>query len=198
MKHMEILRRKLVYELFIEQFIEMAQVSIKYRALEQTMSLLKQADRLCLLLCDDKFNEEAEAHKKIVETLRKTVETLVDESALASSPGPALPRRESLADKEAIKIRFRPEKLGENNYTTIDGPSKIEEVPSDDDNDEIYNYHQSVFAQIHATSDENLARFQHQDERDDIEETTNSIARLELKLKNDQHSDYESDSATQI
>lgn len=195
---MEILRRKLVYELFIEQFIEMAKVSIKYRSLEQTISLLKQADRLCLLLCDDRFNEESESHRKAINSIRETVENFVNDSATSSAPGPELPRRESLADKETVKIRFRPDKQAENNYTTIDGPSKIEEVSSDDDNDEIYNYHQSVFAQINSTPAENLARFQHQDEHDEVEEIKNSIVRLDLKLEDQQHSDYESDSATQI
>ena len=192
MKHMEILRRKLVYELFIEQFLEMAQTSIKYRALQQTMSLLKQAERLCSLLIDDKFVEEAEKYRSSIETFRQTVQTLIQDT----TQGPELPRRESLADKDAIKIRLRPAKPSEGNYTKVDGVSYQEEVPSDDDNDEIYNYHKSVFAQIHATSAENLARFQHTDERDDVEEITDSIDRLEANL-NDQHSDYESDSATQ-
>lgn len=194
MKHMEKLRRKLVYELFIEQFIEMAQVSIKYRSLQQTMSLLKQAERLCLLLRDDKFNDDAATYLVKVEALKESVETLVNES----SQGPELPRRESLADKQAIKIRYRPQKPTENSYTTIDGPSNIEEVPSDDDNDEIYNYHKSVITQIHATSAENLARFQHTDELDDdLEEITKSIDKLESNL-NEEHSDYESDTATKI
>lgn len=196
MKHMEILRRKLVYELFIEQFIGMAQVSIKYRSLQQTMGLLKQAERLCFLLIDDKFTEEAEKHRSIVASMRETVQTMLT----VSSQGPELPRRESLADKEAIKIRFRPEKVvPREKFTTTDGPSgisSIEEAPSDDDNDEIYNYHQSVIAQIHATSAENLARFQHMDENDDdTDELAASIERLEAKLD---HSDYESDNETKL
>lgn len=195
MKHMEKLRRKLVYELFIEQFIEMAQVSIKYRSLQQTMGMLKQAERLCLLLRDDKFNDDAATYLVKVAALRESVETLVKES---SSQGPELPRRESLADKQAIKNRYRPQKPTENSYTTIDGPSHIEEVPSDDDNDEIYNYHKSVITQIHATSAENLARFQHTDELDDdIEEITKSIDKLESNL-NEEHSDYESDTETKV
>lgn len=190
---MEILRRKLVYELFIEQFLDMAQTSIKYRALQQTMSLLKQAERLCMLMSDDKFVDEAEKYRKSIETSRQTVNILIQHTTL----GPELPRRESSVDKDTIKIRFRPVKTSESNsYTKVNGPSNQEEIPSDDDNDEIYNYHKSVFAQIHATSAENLARFQHTDERDDAEEVTNSIAQLELNL-NEVHSDYESDSATQ-
>lgn len=194
MKHMELLRRKLVYELFIEQFIEMAKVSIKYRSLQQTMSLLKQAERLCLLLSDDKFNAEAVEYQKSIEEMKDTIQTMVNDNP---SQGPELPRRESIGAKAAIKVRYRPAKHSENNYTTIDGISSIDEVPSDDDNDEIYSYHKSVFAQIHATSAENLARFQHTDERDDVEEITDSIDQLETNLDNDAHSDYESDSATQ-
>lgn len=192
MKHMEILRRKLVYELFIEQFLEMAQTSIKYRSLQQTMSLLKQAERLCLLLSDDKFVDEAEKFRDSIETLKQTVETLIQDT----TQGPELPRRESSTDKDATKIQLRPIKPSEGRYSRVDGPSNLEDVPSDDDNDEIYNYHKSVFAQIHATSAENLARFQHTDECDDREEVTDSIERFEADL-NKVHSDYESDSATQ-
>lgn len=196
MKHMEILRRRLVYELFIEHFIEMAQVSIKYRSLQQTMILLKQAERICLLLCDDRFTAEAEKHRKSIESLKQNVQTVCE-----SSTGPELPRRESLANKEAIKIRFRPEKPNEKLSTSVDRASRvsnIEEIPSDDDNDEIYNYHLSVFAQIHATSAENLARFQHMDEcDDDVDDLANSIEQIEANL-NDEHSDYESDSATKL
>lgn len=194
MKHMEKLRRKLVYELFIEHLIAMAQVSIKYRALQQTMGLLKQADRLCMLLSDDKFHEESEKQAAVIEAMRQSVQNIVQESV---NQGPELPRRESIAEKEAIRIRYRPEQPS--NYSQIGSPrSRLEEVPSDDDNDEIYNYHQSVIAQIHATSAENLARFQHTDEGDDdVEEITNSIERLEANLKQD-NSDYESDTATKL
>lgn len=193
MKHMEILRRKLVYELFIDQFVEMSRVSIKYRSLQQTMSLLKQAERICLLLKDDKFHEEAEKQLTKIDALKESVETLAKEASLA----PELPRRESVVDKLATAIRFRPPKPIEGNYTSIDRQSSIDEVPSDDDNDEIYNYHRSVVAQIHATSAENLARFQHSDERDDVEEITNSLEKLEVNLR-EGNSDYESDYATQI
>lgn len=199
MKHMEILRRKLIYELFIEQFIEMAQVSMKYRSLQQTMCLLKQADRLCLLLSDDKFNDDAERHRRVIESLRQNVQTIVSD---ASTQGPELPRRESIAGREAIKIRFRPEKITPNeSRTSVDGPkftNNIDEVASDDDNDEIYNYHKSVTAQIHATSAENLARFQHMDEGDDdVDDITNSMEKFEANLSKE-HSDYESDTATKM
>lgn len=193
MKHMEILRRKLVYELFIEQFLEMAKISVKYRSLQQSICLLKQTERICRLLKDDKFNEEAEKYQKMVDELKESVESLLQKS----TQGPELPRRESIAEKAAYKIRYRPPK-SENNYTTIDGSGKLEEIPSDDDNDEIYNYHHSVMAQIHATSAENLARFQHTDEGDEeVEGIVNSLNKMKTTLTSD-NSDYESDSATKL
>lgn len=190
MKHMEILRRKLVYGLFIEQFIEMAKVSIKYRSMQQTASLLKQAERICSLLNDDKFIDEAENYRNAIDLLKQAAQNVVIET----TDGPELPRRESIANQEAIKIRFRPRQPKD----AIEYPPNIEEVPSDDDNDEIYNYHQSVFAQIHATSAENLARFQHTDEHDDdVEEITDSIERLEANIT-EENSDYESDPETKL
>lgn len=190
MKHMERLRRKLVYELFIEQFIAMAQTSIKYRSLQQTMTLLKQAERLSLLLSDDKFIEEAEHYQKTIESQRQNVQTLVD--AVDTVQGPELPRRESISDRQAAKTRNRPQQHYQKIHQSPDDPA------SDDDNDEIYNYHRSVIAQIHSTSAENLARFQHTDEADDdVEEVTNSVERLETNLNNE-NSDYESDTATTV
>lgn len=150
---MDILRRKSVFELFIEQFIAMARVSLKYRALEQTTTLLKQAERICSLLKDDKT--EVEEFEKMIEKISESVKNLLQESSI---DGPELPRRLSLAEKSCLKsTKSRPAAI-----LKID-----EEITSDDDNDEIYNYHNSVIAQIHATSSENLARFQHTDENDD-------------------------------
>lgn len=191
MKHMQILRRKLVYELFIEQFVEMARVSIKYRSMQQTMGLLKQAERICSLLNDDKFTDEAENYRALIDLIKQNAQEV---SAL-NVDGPELPRRESIANREAIKIRFRPKQPKD----SVVYPAKIDEVSSDDDNDEIYNYHQSVFAQIHATSTENLARFQHTDDHDDddIDEVTNSIEKLEANLT-EEDSDCESVSATKL
>lgn len=178
---MEILRRKLIYELFIEQFLDMAQVSLKYRSLQQTMELLKQTERLCLLLTDDKFNEEAEKHRETIELFKLSLQKLISDSPT----GPELPRRESLAAREAIRIRYRPERLNTpiSSRTSVASSSFVEEIPSDDDNDEIYNYHQSVIAQIHSTSAENLARFQHTDECDDDSDgITGSMENLEITL----------------
>ena len=194
MKHMEVLRRKLVYELFIEQFIEMSKVSIKYRSLQQAMYLLKQTERLCFLLKDDKFYDESEKYHKSTKELKDSVANFLQKS----TQGPELPRRESIAEKTVSKVRYRSEKF-ENNYTCIDHMGKLlDEIPSDDDNDEIYNYHHSVLAQIHATSAENLARFQHTDEgEDELEGVMSSFNKMEANLTSE-NSDYESDSATKL
>ncbi|CRK96631.1 CLUMA_CG009990, isoform A [Clunio marinus] len=194
LKHMEMLRRKLVFELFIEQFIEMSHVSIKYRSLQQTMELLKQAERLCLLLRDDKFVEEAEDYQSAIESLRLAAENSIS----ATIQGPELPRRESLLDKKAIKIRFRPEEPIENSI--MESKTNLTEVPSDDDNDEIYNYHKSIVVQIHATSAENLARFNHNDgEYDDIDEIASSMEKLDTHLDNNgRNMKHKSDSSANL
>ena len=59
LKHMENLRRQLIYGLFVEHFIEMARVSGGFRALNQALIYLRQAERLCNLLADDEGIEEA-------------------------------------------------------------------------------------------------------------------------------------------
>lgn len=170
MKHMEVLRRKLIYELFIEQFVEMSKVSMKYRALSQTLIYLNQADRICALLVDDQYPEDAKKFRGQIEPLRTNLQHLL----VNYTQGPALPRRESIADKERIKIRFRPDKV--TSGKTVDGDSE-EEIHSEDDNDEIYNYHQSVSIQKQATSSENLTRFNHTDD-DECEEMQISFQKL--------------------
>jgi hypothetical protein len=171
MKHMDILRRKIIFELFIDHFIEMARVSIKYRALQQTTILLKQAERICSLLRDDKYQTEVEEYEKTIEKINEIVQNLLKESTI---DGPELPRRLSLAEKSVLKSSKNRPKI----TTKID-----EEVTSDDDNDEIYNYHNSVIAQIHATSAENLARFQHTDEIDDDDDEVDEMTKYFDKLE---------------
>lgn len=167
---MDVSRRKSVFELFIQHFLAMARVSIKYRALQQTMTLLKQAERICSLLVDDKHQQEASMYEEMIKNLTESVKSLLSESSI---DGPELPRRLSLADKACMKFKSR----APSETAKID-----EEITSDDDNDEIYNYHNSVIAQIHATSAENLARFHHTDENDDddeIDEVTQFFDNLE-------------------
>lgn len=163
---METNRRKLVYELFIEQFIAMARVAIKYRSLEHAMGLLKQARRICTLFIDDRYESEAESYDDLIETLSASA------MKLSACDGPELPRRLSESEREILKNRqFRP-------------ISAEPDIESDDDNDEIYNYHQSVVAQINITSSEHLARFQHTDENDDedVSDLAENLDRIELSV----------------
>ena len=169
---MEFLRRKLVYQLFIDHFAAMSEVSIKYQAFDHGLLLLKQAIRLVDLLNDDNHVEESQALLEKIELQREKLLELKNENI----QGPELPRRMSIFDSE-IKGRYRSFKTEE-----IDTSNDQEEIPSEDDNDEIYSYHRSVVAQIHATSAENLARFQHNDDCDDdeIESISKSIENINL------------------
>ena len=173
---MEILRRKLIYKLFIEQFIDMTKLSLtKYQAYQQAMCQLNQAERLCYLLADDKFYQDAQAYMETIESLRDSIQKLKMENL----HGPELPRRKSLADE----IMIGNEPIYEDQ---IDTNNNSEGIPSDDENDEIYSYHKSVVAQIHATTSENLARFQHTDECDDeIEGVTRKVERFNLNRSNE-------------
>lgn len=163
---MELLRRKLVYELFIDQFIVMSQVTMKYQAFDHGLHLLKQATRLVDLLTDDKHIEESQKLFEKVESLKEHLLQLKSENV----QGPELPRRISIFDSN------------NKSYQTSDNVNSEEEIPSEDDNDEIYSYHQSVVVQIHSTTAENLARFQHSDESDDdeVESITKSIENFDL------------------
>lgn len=169
---MEFLRRKLVYQLFIDHFTAMSQVTIKYQAFDHGLLLLKQAIRLVDLLADDKHVEESQNLLEKIENLRENLLKLKNENI----QGPELPRRMSIFEHDG-KGCYRPYQTEEIEISNVQ-----EETPSEDDNDEIYSYHRSVVAQIHATSEENLARFQHNDECDDdeIESISKSIENIDL------------------
>lgn len=170
---MEFLRRKLVYQLFIDHFIEMSQVTIKYQAYNDGLLLLKQAIRLVDLLADDKHIEESQNLLEKIEALRENILRIKSENI----QGPELPRRLSALEHDR-NIRYH-------DYQAVksDTPNEEEETISEDDNDEIYSYHRSVAVQIHSTSSENLARFQHSDDGDDDEivSLSKSIENIELE-----------------
>lgn len=154
---MEVVRRKLIYEFFIEQFLEMTKLSVvKYQDYPQSLVLLRQTERLCFLLADDTYQDEAEDYMKSIVELRESIAR----SKTDNLNGPELPQRVSLANHKV---------------------EATDDAPSDDDNDEIYSYHQSVIAQIHATNTENLARFEYsEDIEDDVESINKSCGSIAL------------------
>ncbi|KAL9692663.1 hypothetical protein quinque_016439 [Culex quinquefasciatus] len=92
LKHMENLRRQLIYNIFVQHFIEMARVSYVFRSMNQGLVYLKQAERLCSLLSDDQGVEEARKYLSKIYSLRNEIQKTVSNA----SYGPALPKRVSL------------------------------------------------------------------------------------------------------
>lgn len=173
---MEILRRKLIYKLFIELFIEMSEKTIKYQYFDHGLFLLKQAARLTELMIDDKHFDESQSFIQQIDTQRENISKMKSENV----QGPELPRRMSIFDSQTKKARYRTYQTTEecdSDNNTIDNVNDEEEIASEDDNDEIYSYHRSIVAQIHATSAENLARFQHNDD-DEIYAITKSMENI--------------------
>ncbi|XP_055523347.1 uncharacterized protein LOC129717464 [Wyeomyia smithii] len=91
LKHMENLRRQLIYNIFVQHFIEMAQTSYVLRSLNQGLIYLKQAERLCSLLSDDHGVEEARRFLSKIYSMRSQIEKTINNT----SYGPALPKRVS-------------------------------------------------------------------------------------------------------
>lgn len=112
---MEQLRRVLVYETFIAHFIEMAKMSFKFQALNQTLIYLKQASRLCSLLKDDQHS--CDAFITQIEALHRDV---LGERNRDSQTRPQLPRRES-AMEISNKIKFRI-KMSRSNSRNVEDP----------------------------------------------------------------------------
>lgn len=112
-KHLEQLRRVLVYEIFISYFIDMARVSLKYLALNQSLIYLKQASRLCSLLQDDQH--PCDTYITQIDDLHHDV---LMEGKRDSQLRPQLPRRESSMEIPS-KIKFRI-KMSRSNSRSID------------------------------------------------------------------------------
>uniref|UniRef100_A0AAG5DIW0 Mab-21-like HhH/H2TH-like domain-containing protein n=1 Tax=Anopheles atroparvus TaxID=41427 RepID=A0AAG5DIW0_ANOAO len=97
LKHMENLRRQLIYGLFVDHFVEMARVSGGFRALNQALVYLRQAERLCNLLADDEGIDEARHFLNKIYGLRQE---LAKASAKVTDR-PALPKRSSTGEQRA-------------------------------------------------------------------------------------------------
>uniref|UniRef100_A0A182P0V4 Mab-21-like HhH/H2TH-like domain-containing protein n=1 Tax=Anopheles epiroticus TaxID=199890 RepID=A0A182P0V4_9DIPT len=123
LKHMENLRRQLIYGLFVEHFIEMARVSCGFRTLNQALVYLRQAERLCNLLADDEGVEEARQFLTQIYGLRQ-------ELAKASAKGgdrPALPKRTSTSEQRPAptgrKVSVARRNSKRTTYTNVRRPS---------------------------------------------------------------------------
>ncbi|XP_052901203.1 uncharacterized protein LOC128307416 [Anopheles moucheti] len=122
LKHMENLRRQLIYGLFVEHFIEMARVSFGFRALNQALIYLRQAERLCNLLADDEGVEEARQYLNQIYSLRLDL-------AKANAKGadrPALPKRTSTSEQRPAvgrKVSVTRRNSKRTTYTNVRQPS---------------------------------------------------------------------------
>ncbi|XP_055599683.1 uncharacterized protein LOC129748904 isoform X2 [Uranotaenia lowii] len=93
LKHMENVRRQMIYNIFVQHFIEMAQASCAFRSLNQGLVYLQQAERLCSLLNDDHGVEEARRYLSKIRNVRNDIQNALQNNY----DGPALPKRASNA-----------------------------------------------------------------------------------------------------
>lgn len=119
---MEQLRRVIIYELFINHYIEMAKYSTPFRSFNQALIYLKQAFRLCTLLSDDDRVEQAQHYRQLIEDLHVQV---VTERNRESQTKPQLPRREStriISNKTKFRVKAPkpPKNTDFDPYTNID------------------------------------------------------------------------------
>ncbi|EAT38646.1 AAEL009477-PB [Aedes aegypti] len=103
LKHMENLRRQLIYNIFVQHFIEMAQVSYVFRSLNQGLIYLKQAERICSLLTDDHGIEESRQFLTKIFSVRNELLKAINNASYR----PALPKRASSAVQSPQQRRIR-------------------------------------------------------------------------------------------
>uniref|UniRef100_A0A182QTZ1 Mab-21-like HhH/H2TH-like domain-containing protein n=1 Tax=Anopheles farauti TaxID=69004 RepID=A0A182QTZ1_9DIPT len=149
LKHMENLRRQLIYGLFVEHFIEMARVSYGFRTLNQALVYLRQAERLCNLLADDEGIEEARQYLTQIYGLRQEL----GKATAKGADRPALPKRTSTSEpKRPLARRQSSKRTTYTNVRQTPGGGKRQQKqpplqqqqqqqprffsPDDDDNDD--------------------------------------------------------------
>ncbi|XP_058443630.1 uncharacterized protein LOC131425620 isoform X2 [Malaya genurostris] len=127
LKHMENIRRQLIYNIFVQHFIDMAQTSYVFRSLNQGLIYLKQAERLCSLLSDDHGVEEARKFLSKIYSLRGEIQKTIHHT----SYGPALPKRSSIAQSpQNRRVRMKsPKQTGRPSYTNLS--PEVPQSPAD-------------------------------------------------------------------
>lgn len=100
---MENLRRQLIYNVFVQHFIEMAQVSYVFRSLNQGLIYLKQAERICSLLTDDHGVEESRRFLTKIYGVRNEIQKAINNASYR----PALPKRASPSAQSPQQRRIR-------------------------------------------------------------------------------------------
>lgn len=108
----------LVYEIFIAHFIEMAQMSYKFHAYNQSLIFLKQASRLCSLLLED--DRPCEVFMGQIDAIHRDVMSERGREHQDHQVKPQLPRRESSMEI-SNKIKFRI-KMSRTNPENIEDP----------------------------------------------------------------------------
>lgn len=92
---MEKIRRVIIYELFIDHFIEQAASASTFKSFNQALIYLKQASRLCSLLNDDGHPDKAE---NLLDQIEQMQNKILIERNRDSTTRPQLPHRESFLE----------------------------------------------------------------------------------------------------
>lgn len=116
-------RRQEIFETFILHFIDMAKKSANFRSFNQSMIYLKQVERLCNILQDDKLLlsiEKSNKYREIIIPIQNKVLLAMNRDYAV----PELPRRESMLEPK-LRSRLpsvRPKKIDEDvdPYTNIE------------------------------------------------------------------------------
>lgn len=114
---MEKIRRVIIYELFIDHFIELSTSICPFKSYNQALIYLKQAARLCGLLSDDGHPDKADQLFDKIEQLQSNI--LIERNR-ESTTRPQLPRRESfLEPSNRGKFRLKLPTQKNDPYTNI-------------------------------------------------------------------------------
>lgn len=101
MKHMEQIRRVLLYKYFITHYIEMSKALLKFNAWNQILMYLKQSTRLCTLLIGDGYEVEAQIFLSRIDRIHR--ELMSSRSHDSKFIRPELPFRQGSIDNSQIK-----------------------------------------------------------------------------------------------
>ncbi|XP_058819657.1 uncharacterized protein LOC131682284 isoform X2 [Topomyia yanbarensis] len=175
LKHMENIRRQLIYNIFVQHFIDMAQTSYYFRSLNQGLVYLKQAERLCSLLSDDHGVEEARRFLSKIYRLRSEILKTTNHT----SYGPALPKRaSSIQSPQNRRMRMKsPRQNGRPSYSNVSPESRSpEETPWQSPENDRRRAATRVSVQVHPGP--STSRFDVSTDQDEISQLLGNVSAI--------------------
>lgn len=197
MKHMEQIRRVLLYETFIAHYIEMAKALLKFQSWNQILIYLKQASRLCDLLIEDGRESEAQNYMSKIDTIHRDVMT--ERNRDPKSIRPQLPFRQNSTDNIQLKSALTEKSINViEKMSPISSGKKFEHRQVDESDSDSEDMHNTVIrsecvtnVQIHINDHRNSTDV-------DLKKRNIDLSSLKSKILNENCTESDIEDTTEL